>query len=309
MAEYAPPALQNFRPTYAPGTVDATLTGPLEIMHRKQQEGLAEQHAQERERQGREGLGLQSRQVATSERRADRYADMTNRQENRREAQAQFERQKLADAQHESLLHDLYAATTANDPRAIQYAIDALHRAGYQTEQMEHVADPQVSPASVGSGFNGYDPTLGGTLLGDNESAEPRPDNERAEGEKPPLPGQNPMAKKKADAKLSSELDAAEQKYIGGLQGPMSYEQAMAQANRSGARGVKQVSGGWAPITPAEDTEADRSNAAAGRNAQTSRELDAIEQRYMGGLQPARKRFLPGQDIILGAGDSFNRLK
>ena len=267
MAEYAPPALQNFRPMYQPGTVDATLTGPLEVMHRKQEEQRNEGHQLEHERQGREGLGLQSRQVATSEKRADRYADMTNRQENRREAQAQFERAKLADAQHEALLHDLYAATTANDPRAIQYAIDALHRAGYQTEQMEHVADPVVSPSTVGSAFNNYDPTLGGTLLGDNESAERRPDNERAEGEKPPLPGQTALR----DKQTSNELDAAEQKYMSGLQKKPS-----------------------------------------AADAQTSAELDAVEQRYLpalqGGVQPARKRFLPGQQIILGAGDSYNNL-
>lgn len=245
MAEYQPPALQNFRPMYQPGTVDATLSGPLDVMHRRQEEGRNEVHQREHERQGRESLGLQGRQVATSEKRADRYADMTNRQENRRETQAQFERSKLHDAQHEAMLHDLYAATTSNDPRAIQYAIDALHRAGYQTEQMEHVADPQVSPASIGSGFNGYDPTLGGTLLGDNESSERSLDNERSEGEKPPLPGQ-PMQRKQADA-------------------------------------------------------------------QTSRELDAIEADYLpklrGGAQPASKRYLPGQQIILGAGDSYNNLK
>lgn len=259
MAEYAPPALQNFRPMYQPGTVDATLTGPLEVMHRKQQENLAEQHQLEHERQSRESLGLQARQVATSERRADRYADMTNRQENRREAQAQFERQKLADAQHEALLHDLYAATTANDPRAIQYAIDALHRAGYQTEQMEHVADPVVSPSAVGGELSQFDPTLGGTIQSEFSSMAP---------EKPPLPGQTALR----DAQTSRELDAAEQQYMGGLQKKPS-----------------------------------------AADAQTSAELDAIEQHYLPALQgrapaPARKRFLPGQQIILGAGDSYNKL-
>lgn len=266
MAEYAPPVLQNFRPMYQPGTVDSTLTGPLEIMHRKRQEGLAEQHAQEHERQGRESLGLQGRQVATSERRADRYADMTNRQENRREAQAQFERSKLADAQHEALLHDLYAATTSNDPRAIQYAIDALHRAGYQTEQMEHVADPPVSPSATGSELSQFDPTLGGTIQSEFSSMAAPPGEEN----KPPLPGQTTLR----DKQTSRELDAIEQKYMSGLQKKPS-----------------------------------------AADAQTSAELDAVEQKYLPALQgdspvqPARKRFLPGQQIILGAGDSYNKLK
>ena len=261
MAEYAPPALQNFRPMYQPGTVDATLTGPLEVMQRKQEEQRNEGHQLEHERQGREGLGLQSRQVATSEKRADRYADMTNRQENRREAQAQFERSKLADAQHEALLHDLYAATTANDPRAIQYAIDALHRAGYQTEQMEHVADPPVSPSAVGGELSQFDPTLGGTIQSEFSSMAP------AEPTKPPLPGQTALR----DKQTSNELDNIEQKYMGGLQKKPS-----------------------------------------AADAQTSAELDAVEQKYLpalqGGVQPARKRFLPGQQIILGAGDSYNNL-
>lgn len=268
MTEFNPPALQNYRPMYQPGTVSATLNGPLEFIQRKQAAQRNEEHQQEHERQGRESLGLQGRQIASSERRADSYRDLTNLQENRREAQAQFERDKLADAQHEALLHDLYAATSSNDPRAIQYAIDALHRAGYQTEQMEHVADPPVSPPAIGDQLSQFDPTLGGTLLGDNESAERRHDNERAEGEKPPLPGQTALR----DKQTSNELDAIEQKYMGGLQKKPS-----------------------------------------AADAQTSAELDAVEQRYLPALQggtpaPARKRFLPGQQIILGAGDSYNKL-
>lgn len=214
-----------------------------------------------RNRREDRAMSAQERQAALQEKRANNYFDLTNRQENRREAQAQFERQKLADAQHEVLLHDLYAATTANDPRAIQYAIDALHRAGYQTEQMEHVADPVVSPSAVGGELSQFDPTLGGTIQSESSSMA---------SEKAPLPGQNPMAKKSADAQTSRELDAAEQRYMGGLQKKPS-----------------------------------------AADAQTSAELDAIEASYMPRLQGVaspRKRYLPGQQIILGAGDSYNKL-
>lgn len=249
----------------------------------------------------------QERQIASQERRSNAYMDLTRQQEARRERQAQFERDKLADAQHESLLHDLYAATSSNDPRAIQYAIDALHRAGYSTEQMEHVSDPPVSPASVGSSFNDYDPTLGGTLQSEFSSMAPE------QSSKPPLPGQSALPRKQSaqDKQTSAELDSIENNYLSKLSSPLSYEQAMAQAKKTGARGVKQVSGGWAPLTPADDREADASNAAA---AKTSAELDKIEADYLPKLQsnapqPAHKRFLPGQQIVLGSGDSYNNLK
>jgi hypothetical protein len=272
--------------------------------HQSTAEDLQQQHLDQQAQTQRIAQEQQARQMLMGDKRAGQREDLYRTQENRRESQAQFERSKLKDAEHEQLLHQFYAATTSNDPRAIQYAMDALQRAGYSTEQIEHAPPPAPTQPAP------YDDTLGGTLQADGPGVSTM---------KPPLPGQTgalpPKNTSLADKQTAAEPDNIESSYVSKLAKPMSYEQAMAQAKSQGARGVKQVAGGWAPLTTEDDRKADASNVPSKRDAQTSAELDNIEADMnpklsgKGGEKKKARKYLPGQDIVLGSGDSFNKYK
>jgi hypothetical protein len=221
-----------------------------------QEQQLAQQHEHDQVNQGQ-----QARQMLMQDKRAGQREDLYRTQENRRENAAQFERSKLKDAEHEALLRSFYAATTSNDPRAIQYSIDALHRAGYNVEQMEHAPPPAPPGAS-------FDPTLGDTLQADDSQP------------MAPLPGQSsalPTKKSsKVDAGTSAQLDAAEADILPKLSG-----------KKAGGKQSK-------------------------RDAKLSAELDAAEAdiipKLTGNGAAKKKKYLPGQDVILGSGDSYNKL-
>jgi hypothetical protein len=81
-----------------------------------------------------------------SSRRADQREQLYALQENRRENEAKLNREHTANQEHERLIADLHSAAQSRNPDAIQAAIEALQRAGYGAEEMQHNPPPPAMP-------------------------------------------------------------------------------------------------------------------------------------------------------------------
>lgn len=170
----------------------------------------------------RERVGQRQRaqEMLMQDKRAGQREDLYSLSENRRERVDQLNRQHLAEAEHEKLIQDLYNASNTGDPRAVQFAIDALQRAGYNTEEMQHTQAmpepaPPVAPAVQTAPHQHLSPKETGQVGSSLDAAEKRI--------LPQLSGKSPMPKKATagrDEALSRQLDGIDQKYTAGLSGP-----------------------------------------------------------------------------------------
>lgn len=97
----------------------------------------------------RERIGQQqrAREMLSNDRRAGQREDLYALAENRRESADQLSRQHLTQQEHEKLIQELYNASNTGDPRAVQFAIDALSRAGYPVEEIQHTQTMPEAPA------------------------------------------------------------------------------------------------------------------------------------------------------------------
>lgn len=182
-------------------------------------------------------IGMQRDEAHTNHRDA-----LYDKQEERRQGEVLFNRQKLTKAEHERLIHDLYFPPgEPGTPEYVarqEYAAAALQRAGYRPPE------PILEDAPTAPG----------------PAAAPG-------GPAPSAVSRKPMAPQ--DAALSGELDKIDATYSKGLGvapglSGMPYAQAKAAADASGALGVKQVGKDlWLPISKEESAAANASNDAA----------------------------------------------
>lgn len=206
-------------------------------------------------------------QDATSGAREDRRLGMYQQGEDRRQVQQGFENDRLKSADTQRLATALQQAMDDNEWGIADIIGQELRSRGINvkpiTGKRPAAAPPGASAQPPGAGA----PEIGSQDMSWIESGKGTNPMSAADATTskqldqagasilPKLRGNAPS--KPADANLASQLDAAGQKYSKGLSGgaptPMPYDQAMRMANQSGALGVKQVPGGWAPIVEGDD--------------------------------------------------------
>lgn len=265
-------------------------------------------------------------QDKSSAARDDRRLAMYQQGEDRRQTQQQFENDRLKSADTMKLVQAAQAAVK-DGQRGIAEAIAAeLQSRGWRGKftGMESAPGPSahgaaapqdaatsrqldVAEQSTVPKLTGVSPQthlLGQKLRGSlSENAATGGAVRSAMGGSPAAQSA-PRTSSPGDVALSSQLDQADQKYTQGLSGgqptAMPYEQAMAMANRTGALGIKQVPGGWAPIPPGEE----------GDNSDTPpRPVDQIANPYRS-LVPGRamRSQVAQSDAMLSPGDPLNKI-
>lgn len=195
-----------------------------------------------RDQSGNERASVEQEQRARGmlmdQQRGQRRDAMEAGMEDRRQQEAVFNRKRIESADMERLLHQAHFGVTPEEKADAEWAL--RNQYGVTVEDM-------------------YDADGGG----DHVAPQAQPVTQQvAPVTIAPAP-RKPMTA--SDQKLSGQLDQIDKTYTTALSGQsgMPYEQAMAQADASGARGVKQVGKDlWAPLTKADDAEADRGNSA-----------------------------------------------
>lgn len=262
-----------YRPEREP--FNAHLDRPAEVMRQHMLDQQAKEQAdrvmaqRDMELQMRAGSeasaqGQRAREFDASERHGQRRDDLYDRQEERRNREVVLDRNKLTDQEHEKLIHQLFYGATEPEQR---YAAAELARHGFMPPEPLYDEPPGAMP-----------------------SAAPAPQGA-------PPASAKPMGK--GDAALSSQLDNIDATYSKGLGAKpglgMPYKQAKAQADATGALGVKQVGRDlWLPIS---QEESDAANA----------ENDAATPRFLPGQNPMRARAVKS-DQMLSADDPLNQI-
>jgi hypothetical protein len=228
MSEVNPYRLQYIPQQDHSAELYAQMRAPLaDIQQRKENEFKA----READRSDRRDQNTNERdRIAERDRViAGNRADLRERERNatydrgqqRLQEQGMFERKRLLQQEHEALVQGLYSALNdpGQDPVAkqnrIKAAQEALHRAGYPTIEDEDTPSGPTLPPAIAAPEAPYDSTLGGEFL-------PAEDDGTAAASMGKGGGAKPVAKikpvtGKAAATLSSQLDAADQKYSKGL--------------------------------------------------------------------------------------------
>lgn len=212
-------------------------------------------------------LALRTDQEARSNTREDSRLAMYQQGEDRRQAQQDFENDRLKAADTRKLVEALQNALDEGETGIAEALAAELKSRGWGVKPLTSQAPgsaeamPDAQPGAVVTDTAQEPPTsvspaihnLAGRLRGqlsENQATGPAITNALGGGAKRPQSA--------GDADLSTQLDAAEGKYMGALtknptSEPMSYEAAMQAAKQSGALGVKQVPGGWQPIVEGDD--------------------------------------------------------
>ncbi len=182
-------------------------------------------------------------QDAASGSRDDRRLGMYQQGEDRRQVQQGFENDRLKAADTRKLVEALQAAEDDGELGIAEALAEELRSRGVGVKPIARQPAGQAA-AAPGAATAPARPMSAA-------DAQTSKQLDQAEATIIPKLRGNMPAKQAADADLSAQLDGVESKYMGALSKPsatpMPYEAAMAAAKQSGALGVMQVPGGWAP--------------------------------------------------------------
>jgi hypothetical protein len=188
-------------------------------------------------------LALQTEQQQGAASREDKRLAMYQQGEDRRQAQQGFENDRLKAADTRKLVEALQSAEDDGEFGIAEAIAEELRSRGVGVKP---IARQPAGPAGAPAGAPAPAPQPMSAA-----DAQTSKQLDQAEASIIPKLRGNMPAKQVADADLSAQLDGIESKYMGALSKPsatpMPYEAAMAAAKQSGALGVMQVPGGWAP--------------------------------------------------------------
>jgi hypothetical protein len=190
-------------------------------------EASRDRNTDERDRISQE---QRAREILMSDKRAGQREDLYSKQEDRRQADAMFNRKKMLQQEHEALIRELYEAINAPGQDAltrqnrIAAAQDALQRAGYGIAVNEDTpagptlppAIPEPAPPPTAAPpkqhLSAADTTATSAAL---DKAGASITSKLAGGKKTVMP--KTKAPPNEDASLSGQLDVADQTYSQGL--------------------------------------------------------------------------------------------